>query len=62
MARGSLIEQVLKCERRSDPPVKLDEIDLKILHDLQAHGHITNVGLARRSVFQRLLVSDASAH
>ena len=30
------------------PRVKLDEIDLKILHDLQADGRITNVELARR--------------
>ena len=28
--------------------VKLDEIDLKILHDLQADGRMTNVELARR--------------
>ncbi len=30
------------------PRVKLDEIDLKILHDLQADGRMTNVELARR--------------
>ena len=28
--------------------VKLDEIDLKILNDLQANGRMTNVELARR--------------
>ena len=30
------------------PRVKLDEIDLRILHDLQADGRMTNVELARR--------------
>ena len=30
------------------PRVKLDEIDLKILHDLQDDGRMTNVELARR--------------
>ena len=30
------------------PRVKLDEIDLKILHDLQVDGRMTNAELARR--------------
>ena len=33
----------------SDSRVKLDQIDRRILHDLQADGRITNVELARRA-------------
>lgn len=32
-----------------DTPVKLDAIDLRILHDLQENGRITNVELAKRA-------------
>ncbi len=32
-----------------NPRVKLDKIDLHILHDLQADGRMTNVELARRA-------------
>lgn len=38
-----------KDERNNPRRVKLDRIDQRILHDLQADGRITNVELARRA-------------
>ncbi len=36
-------------EDKETKKVKLDQIDLRILHDLQADGRVTNVELARRA-------------
>ena len=35
--------------KNSGPHIKLDQIDLRILRDLQDHGRMTNVELARRA-------------
>ena len=43
-----LISRDLSVSANHTPRVKLDEIDLKILHDLQTDGRMTNVELARR--------------
>ena len=40
-------------------PVRLDEIDLKILRDLQDQGRMTNVELARRAGISSLEVANS---